>query len=407
MLRFTIEPLGPDASGLDRRDEATREMRRLVAAVRPRRAALVRRAQRGVARPRPGANWTTAHSSARATTGTGCTPRRSTTSRARSRSTRCRRRCSASRRGRAPWLPGLVPLFTTHRLPPRQRRPAGHLPASRAAAPRRLGPLLDASAWAQLPGLMQIVRPGAGRPVRAARTERCCSRRRGARTGPEFEIYVAAGRHPRPAAELPRPADAGAARAAAGAAALVRWMGAFTPEDGDWPGRLLGPERAHDAARPRRASACTCGRSSSSRATDRRRRRGQCRRARLTSRRGTMTVTRAAYRVRRPRCPAAPGPEVRHAVRICCCRAQPSAQLPGDKQQRDRARHRAGRPTTSPSRRASSGNRARRRPQPGLAPRAMRTSDQHGRHATASRSTRPAKVPGAARARGRRGRRRS
>lgn len=30
MLRFTIEPLGPGASGIDRRDEATREMRRLV-----------------------------------------------------------------------------------------------------------------------------------------------------------------------------------------------------------------------------------------------------------------------------------------------------------------------------------------------------------------------------------------
>jgi hypothetical protein len=30
MLRFTIEPLGPGASGVDRRDEATREMRRLV-----------------------------------------------------------------------------------------------------------------------------------------------------------------------------------------------------------------------------------------------------------------------------------------------------------------------------------------------------------------------------------------
>src|SRR5437763_5058556 len=29
-LRFTVEPLGPEASGLDRRDEATREMRRLV-----------------------------------------------------------------------------------------------------------------------------------------------------------------------------------------------------------------------------------------------------------------------------------------------------------------------------------------------------------------------------------------
>jgi hypothetical protein len=29
-LRFTVEPLGPGASGLDRRDEATREMRRLV-----------------------------------------------------------------------------------------------------------------------------------------------------------------------------------------------------------------------------------------------------------------------------------------------------------------------------------------------------------------------------------------
>lgn len=31
MLRFTIEPLGPGASGVDRRDEATREMRRLIA----------------------------------------------------------------------------------------------------------------------------------------------------------------------------------------------------------------------------------------------------------------------------------------------------------------------------------------------------------------------------------------
>src|SRR5947207_2236685 len=29
-LRFTVEPLGPEASGMDRRDEATREMRRLV-----------------------------------------------------------------------------------------------------------------------------------------------------------------------------------------------------------------------------------------------------------------------------------------------------------------------------------------------------------------------------------------
>ena len=30
MLRFTVEPLGPEASGGERRDEATREMRRLV-----------------------------------------------------------------------------------------------------------------------------------------------------------------------------------------------------------------------------------------------------------------------------------------------------------------------------------------------------------------------------------------
>src|SRR5947199_10642700 len=30
VLRFTVEPLGPDASGLDRRDDTTREMRRLV-----------------------------------------------------------------------------------------------------------------------------------------------------------------------------------------------------------------------------------------------------------------------------------------------------------------------------------------------------------------------------------------
>jgi hypothetical protein len=30
VLRFTVEPLEPAASGLDRRDEATREMRRLV-----------------------------------------------------------------------------------------------------------------------------------------------------------------------------------------------------------------------------------------------------------------------------------------------------------------------------------------------------------------------------------------
>src|SRR5215469_1121165 len=30
VLRFTVEPLPPGASGMDRRDEATREMRRLV-----------------------------------------------------------------------------------------------------------------------------------------------------------------------------------------------------------------------------------------------------------------------------------------------------------------------------------------------------------------------------------------
>src|SRR5688572_923999 len=30
-LRVNLQPLGPDASGIDRRDEATREMRRLVA----------------------------------------------------------------------------------------------------------------------------------------------------------------------------------------------------------------------------------------------------------------------------------------------------------------------------------------------------------------------------------------
>lgn len=256
-LRFTIEPLPPEASGMDRRNEATREMRRLVRQFAGGEALhwfdRASESYRGFSSNGPmgyGAFFGSSYD---------------------------RNGLQASKvyyempqgNGSIDGLPaglfgvvstalslvpGLVPLFTTIAA----ERGAGDqrltFACTRALKLADLQPVLDELGLGhQLPGIMQVLGLVLGGRFELPEHSALMAFGQG-RGGPSFEIYVLLTAIPDVPPSFLSLLTMGMAERPQGLRALERWMGAFTPEDQHWPGRFSIVSLRTDRSRPPRVS---------------------------------------------------------------------------------------------------------------------------------------------------------
>jgi hypothetical protein len=239
ILRFTVEPLGPSAGPMDRRDEATREMRRLVRDFFGRDAL----------------HWFDESSEEWRETGSGSRLQygaffgnsydqdglysskvfyETLPGQIESLPRPLFRVVTTALR----IMPNLVPLFTSitcRREHGTQRMTLLHQGVLRLAD---LGPLLDQLGLAnQLSGIMQTFGLALGGRFELPDKSVLIALEQG-HHGPELELYVLLGMIPdlpknfldllaMRLSERPRELDA-----------MLRWLAAFTPESGDWPGNF-------------------------------------------------------------------------------------------------------------------------------------------------------------------------
>lgn len=238
-LRFTIEPLGPGASGADRRDEATREMRRLVHGFLGREMLrfvdersepfrglsgsgnLDYGAFFGASTDRDGLYASKVYYETRPDQVAQLPPD-------------LFRVAVAAQRA----LPGLRPLFTTITA---QRADGGQRLTFLHPAPLKLadlGPLMDQlGLGARLPGIMQILGLVLGGRFELPAGATLLAFGVGA-AGVDLELYVQLGLVPDLPPEFLSLLTLGLAERPRELAALSRWISAFTPEDEVWPGRF-------------------------------------------------------------------------------------------------------------------------------------------------------------------------
>lgn len=238
-LRFNIQPLGPDASGMDRRDESTREMRRLV------RTFFGADALRWFDQRSEPWRGFGAGSNLQfgAFFGTGC-------DRDGLASSKVYYETGAGEiDGLPPGLlrvvgaaltamPELQPLFTTIAA---QRRLGGQRLTCAHPQPLRIAdlqPLLDAVGLGErLPGLLQILGLVLGGRFDLPAGSTLIGIGDGA-NGPEIEIYVLLERIPDLPPDFLGLLTLGLSERPRELTALERWMSAFTPEDDAWPGHF-------------------------------------------------------------------------------------------------------------------------------------------------------------------------
>jgi len=239
VLRFTIEPLGPDASGADRRDEATREMRRLISDYFGREPLrwFDRRSEawRGFG---AGGNLGYGAFFGNSYDKDGLV------------SAKVFYETTPGQIGALPMgLLGIVQLVTS--LMPSLRPAFTTISAMRETGGQRLTfvqpralriadfqPVLDALGLGdRLPGIMQTLGlalggrfdlPANSTLVAFGQTE----------DGPEFELYVLLGMIPDLPPNFLSLLTLGLSERPRELVALERWMDAFTPEDEVWPGRF-------------------------------------------------------------------------------------------------------------------------------------------------------------------------
>jgi hypothetical protein len=239
VLRFTVEPLGPNAGAVDRRDEATREMRRLV------RDFFGRDALHWF--DEASEEWRDSGSGSRLKYGAffgnsydhdGLLASKVFYETTPGQLDVLPRHLLYVVAIALRTMPNLVPLFTSITC----RREFGshrmtflHRGVLRLAD---LGPLLDELGLSnQLPGIMQTFGLALGGRFELPEKSVLIALEHG-HHGPEFEIYVLLGMIPdlpknfldllaMGLSERPRELDA-----------MLRWLAAFTPESGDWPGNF-------------------------------------------------------------------------------------------------------------------------------------------------------------------------
>lgn len=239
MLRFTIEPLGPGAAGVDRRDEATREMRRLV----------------GSYFGRDALRWFDERSEAWRGFGSGGSLGYgaffgANYDRDGLAGSKVYYETGPSQIEALPMgllnivravkmlMPGLKPLFTTIAT---TRMAGGQRLTYVAPQALRLSdfqPVLDALGLGErMPGIMQML--GLCLGGRFDLPPNSCLVAFGQTdAGPEFEIYVMLGMIPDLPADFLSLLSLGLNERPRELGALERWMDAFTPDDDVWPGRF-------------------------------------------------------------------------------------------------------------------------------------------------------------------------
>ena len=238
-LRFNLQPLGPDASGVDRRDDATREMRRLVSTFIGREAlrwfderSEPWRGFGGGSKLTYGAFFGSSYdrdglygSKVYYESGPGeidSLPRDLLGVVSTSLAT----------------MPQLRPLFTTISA---LRDTGGQRMTFAHAQPLRLGdlqPLLDTLGLGnRMPGILQILGLVLGGRFDLPANSTLIGVGRGP-DGPEIEIYVLLGMIPDLPPQFLSLLTLGLSERPRELSALERWMNAFTPEDDVWPGRF-------------------------------------------------------------------------------------------------------------------------------------------------------------------------
>jgi len=257
MLRFTIEPLPPEASGTDRRDESTREMRRLVGnnmdnsslywfdkASEPFRgftnnSNLTYGAFFGSSYDRDGLYASKVYYE---------TPENS--GRIDNLPVGLHRTVQIVTQ----LIPGLRPLFTTVAA---QRDSGGQrltFACTEALKLADLQPVLDMLGLGhRLPGIMQNLGLVLGGRFEIPAHGTLLAFGEGP-NGPDFEIYVLLGVVPDVPPSFLSLLTMGLAERPKGLVALERWMSAFTPEDAHWPGRFSIISLRTDRSSPPRVS---------------------------------------------------------------------------------------------------------------------------------------------------------
>lgn len=237
ILRFTVEPLGPSAGPLDRRDEATHEMRRLV------RDFFGREALHWF--DETSEEWRESGSGSRLSYGAffgndqdGLYSAKvfyeTLPGQIHTLPPHLMRVVMTALRA----MPNLQPLFTSitcRREHGSQRMTFLHRGVLRLGD---LGPLLDQLDLSnQLPGIMQTLGLALGGRFDLPDKSVLLAVEHGHR-GPELEIYVLLGMIP----DLPRNfldlLAMGLRERPRELDAMLRWMAAFTPESSDWPGNF-------------------------------------------------------------------------------------------------------------------------------------------------------------------------
>jgi len=240
VLRFTIEPLGPDASGVDRRDEATREMRRLISEHFGREAL----------------RWFDRQSEAWRGFGTGgnlgygaffgTSSDRDGLSAAKVHYETSQNQLTALPPGLfrivqvvKSLMPGLRPLFTTLSA---MRNEGGERLTFVQPSPLRITdfqPVLDALGLGdRMPGLLQTVGLTLGGRFDLPANSCLVAFGEDGDGFPEFELYVMLGMIPDVPPNFLQLLSLGLNERPRELLALERWLGAFTPEDDVWPGRF-------------------------------------------------------------------------------------------------------------------------------------------------------------------------
>jgi hypothetical protein len=254
ILRFTVEPLEPSAGAIDRRDEATREMRRLVRDFFGRDAL----------------HWFDGQSEEWRETGSGSRLKYgaffgSSYDRDGLYSSKVYYETQPHQIESLPYslfglvktalmtMPNLVPLFTSiacRREHGSQRLTFLHRGVLRLGD---LGPLLEQFGLShQLPGIMQTLGLALGGRFELPDNSVLIALEQGER-GPEFELYVLLGMIPDLPPNFLDLLAMGLSERPRELNAMMRWMGAFTPESGDWPGNfsVLSVRASRHSAQPR------------------------------------------------------------------------------------------------------------------------------------------------------------
>lgn len=256
-LRFTIEPLPPDAGSVDRRDESTREMRRLIrdfmgsdALYWFDRASEPFRGFANGGKLDYGAFFGSSYDR------DGLYASKVFYELPGGRGAIDNLPFGLQRIVQAALqlVPGLRPLFTTLAA---QREMGGQRLTFASTQPLRLAdlqPVMDALGLGhRLPGIMQLFGLVLGGRFDLPAHSALLAFGEGS-AGPEFEIYVLLSAIPDVPPSFLSLLTMGLAERPRGLAALERWMGAFTPEDEHWPGRFSIISLRIDAQSPPRVS---------------------------------------------------------------------------------------------------------------------------------------------------------